>query len=66
METVILITCLLLMGLLFFGMAMHRLWVLDWMQANAPTPPAPDAEKSEDKPALTKLGHPIEEIRMTA
>ena len=59
------ICALLLVGLLFFGMAMHRLWVLDWVQANTPPPPAP-TEDSEEEPQLTKLGRPITEIKMSA
>lgn len=62
------ISCLLISGLFFFGMAIYRLWLLDWMQANAPIPQEDqeNGESTEDGPKLTKLGRPVTEIRLSA
>jgi|GEM_PF-6578648 len=69
----LLISCLLLMGLWCFGMAMYRLWLLDYIDAYPPIElpeeqeqGQEEEEKEEEEPQLTKLGRPISEIRLSA
>lgn len=63
---ILFISCLLLLGLWCFGMAMYRLWLLDYIEAHPPIALPEEKEEEEEGPKLTKLGRPITEIRLSA
>ena len=62
----LLISCLLLMGLWCFGMAMYRLWLLDYIDAYPPIDIPEEPEEEEEDPKLNKLGRPVLETRLSA
>lgn len=61
---------LLFTGLCCFWVSLQGLVRLDWEQARAripePDKEQPEGEAEPEKPALTRLGRPIEEIRLQA
>ena len=63
----LLITCLLTTGLFFLWSALQSLCKLDWLRAQPPVlEPISTEESEEEQPRLTRLGRPIEEIRLSA
>ena len=56
---------LLASGLLCFWISLTLLIDLDEPEIQAPEPPKED-EKEEEKPRLTRLGRPMEQIRLQA
>jgi len=54
------------MGLWCFGMAMYRLWLLDYIDAYPPIDIPEEPEEEEEDPKLTKLGRPVLETRLSA
>ncbi len=63
----LLIAFLLITGLFFLWSALQNLCKLDWVQTLPPVPEPTSAEESEEEqPRLTRLGRPIEEIRLSA
>ena len=63
----LLITFLLITGLFLLWSALQSLCKLDWVQAQPPVlEPTSTEEREEEQPPLTRLGRPIEDIRLSA
>ena len=57
---------LLLLGLSCFWASLESLTRIDRLQSATPEPKIEPDEKEEEAPQLTRLGRPIEEIRLRA
>ena len=55
---------LLISGVFCFLISLQQLTRVDGDFADMPPPPADAEEAEEEKPKLTRLGRPIEEIRL--
>ena len=62
----LLIISLLITGLYLLWTSLASLCRLEWKQAHAPAPEPPSEENDDEQPRLTRLGRPVEEIRLSA